>query len=77
MSRVINSKGKENITINKYCTSVRFDIPSVENVFVSSTVARQNVFFLRGGNHMYGELICCYFYLSITIGGPGPPRPLP
>ena len=45
MSRVINSKGKENITINKDCTSVRFDIPSVENVFVSSTVARQNVFF--------------------------------
>ena len=49
MSRVINSKGKENITINKDCTSVRFDIPSVENVFVSSTVARQNVFFFGGG----------------------------
>ena len=26
---------------------------------------------------MYGELICCYFYLSITIGGPGPPGPSP
>ena len=77
MSRVINSKGKENITINKDCTSVRFDIPSVENVFVSSTVARQNVFFFGGGGESYVWRTHLLLLLSLHNywGARAPPAP--